>query len=270
MPSALTASLTHPWRHRALIRILTRREVAGRYRGSLLGSLWPVLTPLLMLSVYTLVFGVILPARWPGAASQGIGLFALNLLGGLLLHGLLAETLSNAPALVIGQPNYVKKVVFPLEVLGWVNLLAALFHAAVGLLLLVVVNGVWGTGFALTQVALPLLLLPFALLVMGLGLMFTAAGVYLRDLALLVGPLVSMLMFLGPVFYPREAMPEEMRGWLALNPITVPIEQLRAVVFEAQWPDWAELGQYALLAVVVYLLGLWVFATLKRGFADVV
>ena len=263
------AALTHPVRHQALIRILTWREVSGRYRGSLLGSVWSLLTPLLLLGVYTLVFGVVAPTRWPGAEEQGIGMFALRLLAGMVVHGLLAEALSRAPTLVTAQPNYVTKVVFPLETLAWVNLLTALFHTAMALVVLVVLNGLLGTGVAWTLLALPVIFLPYALMLMGLIWLIAAFGVYLRDLAQLIGPLVMIAMFLGPVFYPRSAMPAAAQAWLLLNPITVPVEQVRRVVFESQWPQWDVLAQYALVALAAYLLGLWVFAKLKKGFADV-
>ena len=263
------AALTHPVRHQALIRILTWREISGRYRGSLLGSVWSLLTPLLLLGVYTLVFGVVAPTRWPGAEEQGIGMFALRLLAGMVVHGLLAEALSRAPTLVTAQPNYVTKVVFPLETLAWVNLLTALFHTAMALVVLVVLNGLLGTGVAWTLLALPVIFLPYALMLMGLIWLIAAFGVYLRDLTQLIGPLVMITMFLGPVFYPRSAMPAAAQPWLVLNPITVPVEQVRRVVFESQWPQWDVLAQYALVALAAYLLGLWVFAKLKKGFADV-
>ena len=216
--------LRHPWRHWSLIRILTWREITGRYRGSLFGSLWSLLTPLLMLAVYTLVFGAILPMRWPDTEHQGMGMFALRLLAAILVHSLLADALGRAPTAIIGQPNYVTKVVFPLEVLGWVNVLSALFHAAMGLVVLLLLNGLWGSGFSVTQLAAPLVFVPFALLVLGLVWLVSALGVYLRDIGQLVGPLVAMAMFLGPVFYPREAMPAAVRPWVALNPITAPVE----------------------------------------------
>ena len=265
----MQASLPHPWRHQTLIRILTWREISGRYRGSLFGSLWSLLTPLLMLGVYTLVFGVIAPTRWPGAEEQGIGMFALRLLAGMVIHGLLGEALSRAPTLVTSQPNYVTKVVFPLEVLGWVNLLTALFHTAMALLVLIALNAALGTGLSWALLALPAILLPYALLLLGLTWLVAALGVYLRDLAQLIGPLVMMTMFLGPVFYPREAMPAAAQPWLAANPITIPVEQVRRVLFEAQWPQWDILAQYSLVAAAVYLFGLWAFSKLKKGFADV-
>lgn len=265
----MLTTLAHPWRHEALIRILTWREISGRYRGSLFGSFWSLLTPLLMLGVYTLVFGVILPSRWPGAEGQGIGMFALRLLAGMVVHGLFGEALSRAPMLVTSQPNYVTKVVFPLEALGWVDLLTALFHTMMALLVLVLLNGVLGTGFSVTQLTLPLLLLPYAALLLGLVWLVAALGVYLRDLAQLIGPMIMMTMFLGPVFYPRQAMPAAVQPWLALNPITIPVEQTRRVLFEAQWPQWDVLAQYSLVAAAVYLFGLWAFSKLKKGFADV-
>ena len=262
-------SLAHPWRHGSLIRILTWRDISGRYRGSLLGSFWSLLTPLLMLAVFTFVFGVVAPTRWPGVEEQGIGMFALRLLAGMVVHGLLSEVLSRAPTLVTSQPNYVTKVVFPLETLGWVALLTGLFHSAMALLVLVLLNGLFGTGFSPTLLALPLVLLPFALLLLGLGWLLAALGVYLRDLAQVVGPVVMACMFLGPVFYPREAMPALIRPWLSLNPITVPVEQVRRVLFDAQWPQWDVVAQYSLVALAVYLFGLWAFSKLKKGFADV-
>ena len=219
--------------------------------------------------VYTLVFGAILPMRWPDTEHQGMGMFALRLLAAILVHSLLADALGRAPTAIIGQPNYVTKVVFPLEVLGWVNVLSALFHAAMGLVVLLLLNGLWGSGFSVTQLAAPLVFVPFALLVLGLVWLVSALGVYLRDIGQLVGPLVAMAMFLGPVFYPREAMPAAVRPWVALNPITAPVEQLRRVVFQESWPDWAALAQYSLACIAVYLFGLWVFDRLKRGFADV-
>jgi lipopolysaccharide transport system permease protein len=267
--TGVSALLPSPWAHRDLIHVLTRRELAGRYRGSVLGHAWAFVTPVAMLAVYTLVFGVILPSRWPGAEEGGLALFALRLLAGLLLHGLLAEALGRAPALVTSQPNYVTKVVFPLEVLGWVNVLTAAFHMAVGMVVLLVANAVWGAGAHPAQVALVLILIPFAATVVGLGWCFAALGVYVRDLGQAVGPLLTVAMFLGPVFYPREALPESMRGWLLLNPVTVPVEQARRVLFEHQWPEWGVLAAYTMAAVLAYCAGLVLFSKLKRGFADV-
>ncbi len=256
--------------NRDLVLVLTQREIAGRYRGSVLGHLWALANPLLLLGVYTLVFGVVLPARWPTAPDEGgMTAFALRLLTGLLLHGFLAESLARAPTLVVSQPNYVTKVVFPLEALGWVNMLTAAFHAAIGIALLVLVNAVWGTGLGVAQLALPLIVLPLAFAVLGLVWVLAALGVYVRDLAQGIGPVLTVLMFLGPVFYPRSAMPAAVQGWLLLNPVTVPVEQARRVLFEHAWPDWGMLGGYALASIVLFVAGRYVFHLLRNGFADV-
>ena len=264
------SQLVGPFRHRALIRILAWRDISGRYRGSLLGSGWSLLTPLLMLAVFTFVFGVVAPTRWPGVEQEGMGMFALRLLAGMVVHGLLSEVVQRAPSLVTGQPNYVTKIVFPLEALGWVALLTGLFHTVMALLVLILLNAFLGTGVSPALLALPLILLPYALLLLGLAWLLAALGVYLRDLAQVVGPVVMASMFLGPVFYPRDAMPASIQPLLALNPITVPIEQTRRVVFEGLWPQWGALAQYSLAAVAVYLFGLWAFGRLKKGFADVI
>lgn len=261
--------LLTPWHSRDLIAILAWREIAGRYRGSLLGVLWPVLTPLIMLAVYTVVFGVILPSRWPSAQDDGMGGFALRLLSGMLVHGLLAEVWNRAPTLFTGNPNYVTKMVFPLEVLAWVSLTAALFHVALAMAVMLLINGIAGSGFDVAQLALPVILLPFCLFLVGSGLLLAGLGVYVRDISQVVGPLVIVLMFLGPVFYPRSAMPESLQSWLVLNPITIPIEQFRRALFHGQWPEWALLAEYSLAAVLVYLVGAGVFALLRKGFADV-
>ncbi len=262
-------SWTLPIRQRSLIGILTWREIASRYRGALLGVSWAIVTPLLMLAVFTLVFGVVLQSRWPQAEDQGMGMFALQLLAGLLLHGILAESFGRAPALVVQQTNYVTKVVFPLEALAWVAALSAAFHGVLGLALLWLINGVWGTGFSLTQLALPLVVAPYLVLLVGLTLLFAALGVYLRDLQQVVGSLVMVCMFLGPVLFPRSNMPHGLRDWLLLNPLTVPVEQFRQVMFHETWPDWTPLAGYTLAALLVYAVGAAVFGLLKRGFADV-
>lgn len=235
-----------------------------------MGVTWAVVTPLLMLAVFTLVFGVVLQSRWPQAEDQGIGMFAMQLLAGLLLHGILAESFGRAPALIVQQTNYVNKVVFPLEALGWVATLSAAFHGVVGLTLLWVVNGLWGTGFSIVQVALPVLVAPYLLLLVGLTLLFAALGVYLRDLQQVVGSLVMVCMFLGPVLFPRSSMPSGFHDWLLLNPLTVPVEQFRLVMFHNVWPDWSLVAGYTVVALAIYLTGARVFGVLKRGFADVV
>lgn len=256
-------------RHHALFRALHRRELASRYRDSFLGSLWMAITPLLMLALYTFVFGVIFKSRWEGIGDGGIGTYAIVLFSGLLLHGLLADTLGRAPRLMLEEPNYVTKVVFPLELLGWVNMMTAVVHYLVGLTILLVVIAIVMPPLSLTVLWLPLIIAPYMLYLVGIGWALSAIGVYLRDLFLLMNTIISLLLFLSPIFYTRDKAPAGMGKWLILNPLTVPVEQARAILFKHQVPHFATLAWYALGGVVVYLLGLLIFQKLRRGFADV-
>jgi len=264
-PAALVGGL---WRQRQLIGELTRREVLGRYRGSALGIVWSLFHPLLTLAIFTFVFGTVFRTRWSGEVTGGAD-FALVLFPGMIVHALLAECLTRAPVLVTSVPNYVKKVVFPLEVLPVVAVAAAVFHALVSLLvLLLVFLAVKGTMHP-SALALPFILVPFLVLTLGCAWFLAALGVYLRDVAQVMGVVTVALMFLSPVFYPASAVPVAYRGLLAWNPITVPVEQLRASLIFGQWPDWGQLAVYAAVAVAVALFGFWWFQRSRKGFADV-
>lgn len=256
-------------RHRALLGALNRRELASRYRGSFLGNFWMVVTPLLMLAMYTFVFGVIFRSRWEGVGQGGVASYAIVLFVGLLLHSLMSETLGRAPKLILEEPNYVTKVVFPLELLAWVNMLTALVHFLVGLVLLLVVMAWIMPPVHLTALWLPIIVLPYAVCLMGLGWAFSAVGVYLRDLSQFIGTLISLLLFMSPVFYTRSKAPAGLGQWLVLNPLTVPVEQARRVLFKGLAPDAGTLIEYSVCAVVVYVMGLVIFQKLRRGFSDV-
>lgn len=251
-----------------LWRTLVAQDVAVRYRGTLLGRLWPVLMPLMLLAVYGFVFGAVFRARWPGLAEGDHVGFALNLFAGLLVHGLVAEAVGQAPTLMQRNANFVRKMVFPLPVLVAVPLGTALFHAMVGFALLVVVNGLAGSGWHLSALALPLVLAPYLLLLFGLALAFSALGVYLRDLGQVTGILVMLLLFTGAVFFPVDMVPGALSGIVAYNPITWPVAATRACLLHGAWPDPVQAGTYLLVAIAVYLLGRQVFAILRRGFAD--
>jgi lipopolysaccharide transport system permease protein len=256
------------WRHRELVWQLTRREVLGRYRGSLLGVAWAIGNPLLMLGVYTLVFGFIFRARW-GADVDTTGEVALVLFCGLTVFGIFSEVVLRAPALIVGNPTYVKKVVFPVECLPWVLLGAALFHAIASLgVLLLAKLAVSGT-LPWTVVFLPAVLLPLLLLALGLAWLLASLGVYLRDVGHLVNALVTVLLFVSPVFYPASGLPPLLRRVLLCNPITGVLENSRAVLLWGQRPDWLLLLPSAILGGLIAWLG-WVwFDRTRSGFADV-
>ena len=261
--------LLWPWPHRTLIWQFARREVLGRYRGSMLGVGWALLGPLAMLAVYTLVFRHIFKARWPGVDDSNIA-FALNLFAGLIIFNWAAELINRAPRLITDQPNLVTKVVFPLHVLPWSALLASLFHALLATAVWLAVSLVAGKAPALAWLALPFIFVALAPFLLGLGWLLAALGVFFRDLAEMTGPVMGMMLFLTPVFFPASALPAFLQPWVALNPLSVPIEALRAVVLLGQWPQWPALLGLGLGGLGLALLGGWVFSRTRGGFADVI
>jgi lipopolysaccharide transport system permease protein len=264
-PKELTASL---WRNRSLIRAMVKREVLGRYRGSILGVLWSFFNPVFMLTVYTFVFSVVFRARW-STDSDSKTEFALVLFAGLIVFNLFSEAINRAPGLVLSNVNYVKKVVFPLEVLPWISLGSALFHFAVSL-------SVWLIGYIvlfgaphLTIIYLPLILLPLILLTLGLSWLLASLGVFLRDVTQLIGITTSVLMFLSPIFYPVSALPEQYQSLIFMNPLTIVIEQVRAVLFWGKAPEFGILAVHFVITAIIAWLGFIWFQKTRKGFADV-
>jgi homopolymeric O-antigen transport system permease protein len=265
-PHALFASL---WHNRELIAQLTRREVLSRYRGSILGLAWSFFNPLLMLVVYTLVFSVVFKARW-GLGDESKADFAIILFVGMIIHGLFAECVNRAPGLILINANYVKRVVFPLEILPWVAAGSALFHSAVSIVVLLTAQVIFQHALALTMVFLPIVLLPLLFATMGFAWFLASIGVYVRDISQTIGIFTMVLLFLSPVFYPADALPEDYRFLLLLNPLTFVIEDARRVLIWGQPPDWIALMIYAPASFVVAWLGFWWFQRTRGGFADVV
>ncbi|KPX71783.1 O-antigen export system permease protein RfbD [Pseudomonas syringae pv. actinidiae] len=264
-PREMVASFV---RNRRLISALIKREVLGRYRGSFIGILWSFLNPIFMLAVYTFVFSIVFKARW-GTGSDSKTEFALVLFAGLIMFNLFAECVGRAPAAILANVNYVKKVVFPLEILPWVNMGAALFHMLVSV-------GVWLAAYSIffgvpsaTLLLLPLVILPLILFIMGVSWALASLGVYFRDVSQFIGIVITVLMFMSPIFYPVTALPEEYRGMLEFNPLTPAIEMAREVMFWRQLPDLLVLLQYYLGSMVIALLGFAWFQKTRKGFADV-
>lgn len=258
----------HLWRYRELIGAMARREILGRYRGSWLGIFWSLLTPILLLGVYTFVFGVIFKARWP--ASQGVDQnFAALLFCGIIVHGLFAEMLTRAPRLIVDNANYVKRVVFPLDVLAWIAAFASVFHFFIAFLVLILFVLVFGDGLSWTLLAVPVLLCSLLLLIVGVAWFVSALGVYLRDLTYVANFLATALIFLSPVFYPSSAVPESFALAMNINPLTFYIEALRDLVVLGQLPPlWSSLLA-AVVALVVFIAGFGFFQRVRSGFADI-
>lgn len=264
-PREIAASL---WRNRSLVKASIKREVLGRYRGSFMGILWSFFNPLLMLAVYTFVFSAIFKSRW-SAGGESKTEFALVLFAGIIVFNLFAECINRAPGLILGNQNYVKKVVFPLEILPWVSLGAALFHGAISL-------GVWLVAYLIffgvphaTLFYFPLVLVPFGLFIMGVSWALASLGVYLRDVGQFIGILTTMLMFISPVFFPAAALPADYRLILYINPMTPVIEQTRDVLFWGKAPDFVMLGVYLVATSSIAWLGFAWFQKTRKGFADV-
>jgi len=255
-------------RHRRLILRLARRRIEAQYRGSALGLAWTVLQPLLLLSVYTFAFSVVLGSRWDEQA-PGRGDFALLVYSGMLLFGVFARPFGEAPNLVVSSQAYLKQLVFPAEVLAWVSVLAALFEFAVGFAL-------WALFFVAlrgappaTWLALPALLVPLVLLALAASWLLSSLGVFLRDLAQVVGLAVTALFFLSPIVYPASRIPASLAPWYRLNPLVDVLEASKQLLFSGTMPAWASLAVLALVAwLAAWLAHLWFLRT-KGSFADV-
>lgn len=255
------------WQHRQLIMQMIKREIIGRYKGSVMGLAWSFFYPVLMLVVYTFVFSVIFKSRWGGDESKT--LFAVVIFTGMIVLNLFSEVLNRAPNLILSNVNYVKKVVFPLEILPVVALGAALFHTFVSIVVLLLAYILFNGHLNWTVIYIPLVLLPLVLVTSGLAWLLASLGVYLRDVGQTISILTMMLMFLSPVFYPISAVPEAFRVYIMANPLTFIIEQLREVVVWGHSPNWLGLGLYILISIFVIWLGFALFQKTRKGFADV-
>jgi lipopolysaccharide transport system permease protein len=248
---------------------MTRREVVGRYRGSALGLAWSFFNPILMLVIYTFVFSTVFKARWGVGGGESKGNFAIILFVGMIVHGLFAECINRAPQLIISNVNYVKKVVFPLEILPWVAMGSALFHASISLVVLLTVQLILNFWLPWTAILFPLIMLPLVFATMGFAWFLAATGVFVRDIAQTTGIFTSVLLFISPVFYPISALPQKFQIILLLNPLTFIIEEARKVLIGGKLPDLAGLGLYCMISLLIAWAGFWWFQKTRRGFADV-
>lgn len=266
-PLALARSL---WRNRYLIMQMTRREVVGRYKGSVMGLAWSFFNPVFMLVVYTFVFSEVFKIRW-GEVDSGDSKtqFAIILFVGMIVLGFFSEVMGRASTLIVGNANYVKKVVFPLEVLPIIAVGAALVHSLISVIVLLGAYVFFNGSLHWTAMLLPFVLLPLLILTAGVGWILASLGVYLRDISQTIGVITTVLTFLSPVFYPVTAVPEKFRGFIMANPLTFIIEQTREVLIWGHVPDWIGLGIYAATTTVFAWIGYVWFQKTRKGFADV-
>lgn len=267
-PKTVGAFVSSLWVNRRLISALVQKDIQDRYKGSFFGLVWSVLTPIFMLLVFTFVFSVVFPARWGGGDSRTE--FALLLFAGLILFNIFAETINASPKLIINNANYVKKVVFPVEVLPAVLLGGSFFNFLTGLI-------AWTVGYLalfglppITFLLFPIAMLPVAIMTFGLSCALSALGVYVRDIGQLVGTLVTALLFLSPIFYSTSSLPEKYRFIFMLNPLAAPIENLRQLLFWGVMPDIFSFILSFVISLCIFSIGIKIFIGLRNGFSDVV
>lgn len=255
-------------KNRSLILQMTKREVIGRYRGSVLGIAWSFFNPLIMLAVYTVVFSTVFQARW-GTGSDSKTEFALVLFIGMIIHGVLAESMNNSPSLMLRNTSYVKKVVFPLEVLPWVVMGSTLFHALISIIVWSLFYLAVNHSLQWTAIFLPIIFLPLVLFSLGVSWMLASLGVYIRDIGQMTGMLTTVLLFMSPIFYPASRLPEPYQTIIYLNPLTFIIEQARDVLMWGHLPNWPGVLVALSVSILVAWTGFFWFQKTRKGFADV-
>ena len=260
--------LSSVYRHRNLIIQMTKREIIGRYRGSMFGIAWSFFNPLIMLAVYTIVFSTVFQAKW-GVGSDSKTEFALVLFVGMIIHGVLAESMNNSPSLILRNVSYVKKVVFPLETLPWVVIGSTLFHALISLVVWVLFYAVVNHSMQWTVVFLPLVLFPLIFFSLGVSWMLASLGVYIRDIGQMTGILTTILLFMSPIFYPASRLPEPYQTIIYINPLTFVIEQARDVLMWGNMPNFTGMVMAYLISLLVAWIGFAWFQKTRQGFADV-
>ena len=260
--------ITSLWRNRQLVWQLTRRDVVGRYRGSMLGITWAFFHPLLMLTVYTFVFSIVFQARMGGVGDNKAD-FALGLFIGMIIHGMFSECINRVPTLIVNNKAYVKKVVFPLDILPWNIMGSALFHAGISFIVWLLFYFSVGHTTGWSVIYFPLILLPFIFMTMGVSWFLASIGVYVRDVGHVTGVVTTMLLFLSPVFYSPSILPEPYRSIIYANPLTYFIEQSRNVLMHDVAPDWIVLVMVYMMAMLTMWLGYIWFQKTRKGFADV-
>lgn len=264
-PRALLGSLRA---HRALVYSMAKREVMGRYKGSAMGLLWSFVNPVMMLAVYTFVFSVVFNARWSGGGGSKTE-FALVLFAGLLIFNFFSECMNRAPVLIISNVNYVKKVVFPLEILPVVVLGSAAFHFLVSLVVWLLFYAIFFGIPPASILLLPLVILPLVFLTIGLSWLLASLGTYIRDIGQIIGMVTTVLMFMSPIFYPVAALPAEYHAYMQLSPLTFVIEQARDVMIWQKPVNWTLWSGWMAISLMISWLGFAWFQKTRKGFADV-
>jgi lipopolysaccharide transport system permease protein len=269
-----TASFAPLWRHRALLWQFALRYVSARHRGSRLGILWQVLTPLLMLALYTFVFGILLHGHFGVRPDETSADYALGIFMGFTLYGLVADTLGSAPGCVADSPNLVKKVLFPLEVIPASLAVSMLSPFLVSVGLFVIGFIFFGPALTVQVLWLPAVLLPVFFLTLGLAWLVSALGVYFRDVQNAMTFINTALFYVSGIFYSASSAGVGTKARVALdvlrwNPVFLAIDLSRDVTLWGRAPGLRDMVYLYGVSIAVLLLGYSVFRKLRSGFADV-
>lgn len=262
----LGKSIVH---NKNLIWSLAKRNVVGKYKGSFFGLFWSFLNPLILLSIYTFAFSVVFKAKW-GMEDEGHFDFALILFASLTIFNVFSETISGAPTVILGNPNFVKKVVFPLEILPIVNFVTAIIHFSLSLSIFFLFFFTFRLYIPWTIIFLPVVLIPLSLISIGLSYFLAAVGVYVRDIGFFIGHFLQIMLFTSPVFYSLDRIPPSIRKIVFLNPVAYILENARYVLVFGKIPSWKVLTVYSCLGLLTLVIGFYVFQKLRKGFADVI
>lgn len=256
-------------KHKELTFNLTRRAIVNRYKGSFLGLAWSFLNPVIMLTIYTFIFSVVFKAKWGTGSNESKMDFAIILFVGLIVHAIFAECINSAATLIQSNVSYVKRVVFPLEILPLVSLLTAIFHGIISLMVLLLVFVITYGKLYLTVFLAPIVFLPLAAGTLGVAWIIAALGVYIRDIGQTTIVITTVMLFVSPVFFSVSALPHTFQKWIYFNPLSFIIEEMRAVVIWGNLPNWTGLGVYYVISFLVLWSGFWIFQKMRKGFSDV-
>lgn len=265
-PSSFFISLA---KNKSLIFDLSKREILQKYRGSFFGIFWAFMIPILMLFIYTFVFSYIFQARWFSGSGVRIE-FALQLFTGLIVFNFFSECVSKSPTLISSNANFVKKIIFPLEILPFINLISSLFHFLISLLTLLVAYIIFYGLPPISLLFMPIILIPLSLFTLGICWLVSSIGPFIRDISQLIGIVLTITMFMSPIFYPASALPENFQVLFLLNPLTSIIEMMRVIIFDGKLPDLFVFCISFITTSVIACCGYFFFQKLRSGFADVI
>jgi len=254
----------------SLMWSLAGRDIKKKYKDSVVGAAWGFFVPLIMLGIYTVIFSTIFNAKWGGVQVHSKADYAVLLFIGLIIYTIFAEAVTRAPTVILSNPNFVKKVVFPLEVLPGVIVLSSLYNGAIAGIALLVFLFFSSFGLHWQIIALPIILVPFLALTLGVSYLFASLGVFFRDVDQLAALLTRVLQYLTPVLYPSVIFPDAVGHWMRLSPLSIFVEQARALVVFGEWPDWPHYAWASAWSFGFLAFGWWWFQRTRRGFADVI